>query len=78
VVVVEQPPKGGGDVMIHRDCSYMCCHGSKGPWLEVSFNVTCSTQVLSTFAGRGEVAQDERSRQAWIRDKVETGALNTM
>jgi hypothetical protein len=23
------------------------CHGSKGPWLEVSFNVTCSAQVLS-------------------------------
>jgi hypothetical protein len=25
------------------------CHGSKGPWLEVSFNVTCSTQVLSVL-----------------------------
>jgi hypothetical protein len=23
------------------------CHGSKGLWLEVSFNVTCSAQVLS-------------------------------
>jgi hypothetical protein len=23
------------------------CHGSKGPWLEVSVDVTCSTQVLS-------------------------------
>jgi hypothetical protein len=23
------------------------CHGSKGPWLKVSFDVTCSTQVLS-------------------------------
>jgi hypothetical protein len=23
------------------------CHGSKGPWLEVSFNVTYSAQVLS-------------------------------
>jgi hypothetical protein len=23
------------------------CHGSKGPWLKVSVNVTCSAQVLS-------------------------------
>jgi hypothetical protein len=27
----------------------MVCHGSKGPWLEVSTNVTCSAQVLSVF-----------------------------
>jgi hypothetical protein len=26
---------------------YMRCHGSKGLWLEVSVNVTCSAQVLS-------------------------------
>jgi hypothetical protein len=26
VVVVEQPPKGGGDVMIRRDCSHTCIH----------------------------------------------------
>jgi hypothetical protein len=25
------------------------CHGSKGPWLEVSVDVTCSAQVLSVF-----------------------------
>jgi RNase H-like domain found in reverse transcriptase/Integrase zinc binding domain len=25
------------------------CHGSKGPWLKVSINDTCSAQVLSTF-----------------------------
>jgi hypothetical protein len=25
------------------------CHGSKGTWLEVSVNVTCSAQVLSVF-----------------------------
>jgi hypothetical protein len=25
------------------------CHGSKGPWLEVSFDVTCSAQVLSIY-----------------------------
>jgi hypothetical protein len=25
------------------------CHGSKGPWLEVSFDVTCSAQVLSVY-----------------------------
>jgi hypothetical protein len=25
------------------------CHSSKGPWLEVSYNVTCSAQVLSIF-----------------------------
>jgi hypothetical protein len=25
-VVVEQPPKGGGDVMVCRDCSHMCIH----------------------------------------------------
>jgi hypothetical protein len=54
------------------------CHGSKGPWLKVSFDVTCSAQVLSVSTSRGEVAQDERSRQAWIRDKVETEALNAM
>jgi hypothetical protein len=24
-------------------------HGSKGLWLKVSFNVTCSTQVLSIY-----------------------------
>jgi hypothetical protein len=54
------------------------CHGSKGPWLEVSVNVTCSAQVLSIVTSRGEGAQDERSRQAWIRNKVETEALNAM
>jgi hypothetical protein len=49
------------------------CHGSKGPWLEVSFDVTCSAQVLSVLPQGGrEDAQDERSRQAWIGDKVET------
>jgi hypothetical protein len=26
VAVVEQPPKGGGDVTIHRDCSHMCIY----------------------------------------------------
>jgi hypothetical protein len=25
------------------------CHSSKGPWLKVSVDVTCSTQVLSVF-----------------------------
>jgi hypothetical protein len=54
------------------------CHGSKGPWLEVSFNVTCSTQVLSVITSREGVAQDKRSRQTWIGDKVETEALNAM
>jgi hypothetical protein len=29
------------------------CHGSKGPWLEVSTDVTCSAQVLSVCL-RGE------------------------
>jgi hypothetical protein len=53
------------------------CHSSKGPWLKVSFNVTCSAQVLSIITSRGEGAQDERSRQAWIGDEVETEALNT-
>jgi hypothetical protein len=54
------------------------CHGSKGPWLEVSFNVTCSAQVLSIITSRGGVAQDKRSRQTWIEDKVETEALNAI
>jgi hypothetical protein len=31
----------------------LLCHGSKGPWLEVSANVTCSAQVLSVCL-RGE------------------------
>jgi hypothetical protein len=26
MAVVEQPPKGGGDVMIRRDCSHTCVH----------------------------------------------------
>jgi hypothetical protein len=35
--------------------------------------VTCSTQVLSVwFIGEEEGAQEERSRRAWIGDKVET------
>jgi hypothetical protein len=54
-----------GDVPGHADragpgrprrcCScFLCsCHGSKGPWLEVSTNVTCSAQVLSVCL-RGE------------------------
>jgi hypothetical protein len=39
-------------------------------------DVTCSAQVLSYITHRGEGAQDERSRRAWIKDKVETEALN--
>jgi hypothetical protein len=50
----------------------MNCHGSKGLWLEVSTDVTCSAQVLSVFTRRREVSQDERSRLSWIGDKVET------
>jgi hypothetical protein len=49
------------------------CHGSKGPWLEVSVDVTCSAQVLSAFTRQREDSQDERGKQAWIGDKVETG-----
>jgi hypothetical protein len=30
------------------------CYSSKGPWLEVSFDVTCSTQVLSVCYKREE------------------------
>jgi hypothetical protein len=50
----------------------MACHGSKGPWLEVSTDVTCSAQVLSVFTRRREGSQGERSRLSWIGDKVET------
>jgi hypothetical protein len=39
-------------------------------------DVTCSAQVLSFATGRREDAQGERSRWAWIEDKVETEALN--
>jgi hypothetical protein len=52
------------------------CHSSKGPWLEVSSSFTCSAQVLSYVTSREEGAQDERSRRAWIKDEVETEALN--
>jgi Domain of unknown function (DUF4219) len=48
------------------------CHGSKGPWLKVSVDVTCSAQVLSVSTRRGEDSQDERDKQSWIGDKVET------
>jgi hypothetical protein len=48
------------------------CHGSKGPWLEVSVSVTCSAQVLSVSTRRREDSQDERSKQSWIAGKVET------
>jgi Reverse transcriptase (RNA-dependent DNA polymerase) len=34
------------DILIATDDD-LSCHGSKGPWLEVSANVTCSAQVLS-------------------------------
>jgi hypothetical protein len=54
------------------------CHSSKGLWLEVSLVFTCSAQVLSYVTSRGEDAQDERSRQAWIKDEVKTEALNAM
>jgi Zinc knuckle len=37
------------------------CHGSKGPWLEVSTSVTCSAQVLSDLLRRREGSQAERS-----------------
>jgi hypothetical protein len=52
------------------------CHGSKGPWLKVSSGFTCSAQVLSFITSRREDTQDKRSRRAWIRDEVETEALN--
>jgi hypothetical protein len=48
------------------------CHGSKGPWLEVSIYVTCSAQVLSVSTRRREDSQDERSERSWIEGKVET------
>jgi hypothetical protein len=49
--------EGGADSMTITPCHssnvavagtvVVMCHGSKGPWLEVSVNVTCSAQVLS-------------------------------
>jgi hypothetical protein len=48
------------------------CHGSKGLWLEVSADVTCSAQVLSVSTRRREDSQDERNKRSWIGDKVET------
>jgi hypothetical protein len=36
-------------IKARQDESLNLCHGSKGPWLEVSVDVTCSAQVLSIF-----------------------------
>jgi hypothetical protein len=52
------------------------CHGSKGPWLKVSSVLLVQHKYLSYVTSRGEGAQDKRSRQSWIKDKVETEALN--
>jgi hypothetical protein len=38
-----------GFVLYSTKLVYNMCHGSKGLWLEVSFDVTCSTQVLSVY-----------------------------
>jgi hypothetical protein len=39
-------------------------------------DVTCLAQVLSYSQEEGSDAQGERSKQTWIRDEVETEALN--
>jgi hypothetical protein len=49
------------------------CHGSKGLWLKVSVNVTCSAQVLSVCHKMEERFHKTRGVDDWIRDKVETG-----
>jgi hypothetical protein len=51
------------------------CHGSKGLWLEVSLNVTCSAQVLSFGTSRRWWCT-RGVRLSWIKDEVKTKALN--
>jgi hypothetical protein len=46
----------------------------QGTMAQSELGFTCSAQVLSYITSRGEGAQDERSRQAWIKDEVETEA----
>jgi hypothetical protein len=48
----------------------------QGTMARSELDYTCSAQVLSSVTSRGEGAQDERSRRAWIEDEVETEALN--
>jgi hypothetical protein len=36
-------------IIIWNVAGEFVCHGSKGPWLEVSVDVTCSAQVLSIY-----------------------------
>jgi hypothetical protein len=54
------------------------CHGSKGLWLKVSSMLLVQHKYYALSQVESDDAQDERSKQSWIRDEVETEALNAL
>jgi hypothetical protein len=61
--------------MTHSDTSRLLSW-FQGTMARSELDVTCLAQVLSFVTSRGEDAQGEWSRRAWIVDEVETEALN--